>query len=741
MIFLKRIELQGFKSFATKEAFDFDSRAVGIVGPNGSGKSNVVDAVRWVLGERGAKNLRGEIFENLIFTGTPKRPPASIARVTAVFDNRLGTLPFDYEEVALSRRIDRSGTSQFFINDNEVRLGDVAAMLAKAKLGSRGLTIINQGQADVFVSVSSEERRMLIEEILGLKEYRIKKKSAERRLERSEENIRTLRAKIEELTPHLRFLIRQKKKWEKADEIEKELRALAGDYFSYHYSISKTKINKLNREIKELKKERDAKFENIKNLENKVHNLPTAEKHNKELNAIRREIRTLEDKRSESYKNLARMEARLEVLSESKKNNAENHSAPYLLDLIKSFLEDIKSADDISVVGVKFKHWVEKFSGLFKENNSEIEAPNKNSAEAEEIKSLELEIAKAGGEIDALRLKEEQISGAQSEENIEFRKQVESLEIKKDELREADKIIQETELKKERENFQLRELEQRWHLLDYSTEELNRLLSLGNESEKKETEDWEAVYRRINRLRSELVAVGEIDKALIAEAEETEKRHGDLTRELQDVEQAAFNLKKLIKDLDDRIHKEFKNAFSDINNAFNNYFRIMFGGGKAKLFLENRRLANNRLPETTEDSTGEPSLDDAEEEDADDKEAGVEINLDLPRKKIKSLEMLSGGEKSLVSIAALFALVSVSPPPFLVLDEIDAALDEVNSKRFAELIKKFSKDTQFLIITHNRVTMEALDALYGVTMGDDGVSKILSLKLEEAEELAAEDIH
>ena len=192
-------------------------------------------------------------------------------------------------------------------------------------------------------------------------------------------------------------------------------------------------------------------------------------------------------------------------------------------------------------------------------------------------------------------------------------------------------------------------------------------------------------------------------------------------------------MKDLIENLDRKIHDDFKNAFSSISEAFNTYFRLMFGGGRAKLKIVKPKPAKVSIEnqEMEGEVVAEPVVeieDDAERE----LKAGVEIELNIPRKKIKSLEMLSGGEKSLVSLAALFALISISPPPFLVLDEIDAPLDESNAKRFADLIQEFSKKTQFVIVTHNRATMEAADVLYGITMGDDGVSKVLSLKLEEA---------
>jgi len=279
----------------------------------------------------------------------------------------------------------------------------------------------------------------------------------------------------------------------------------------------------------------------------------------------------------------------------------------------------------------------------------------------------------------------------------------------------------------------LEELEREWQALGREAHDLRRLsepegISVVNNS------DWAEAERKMMRLRGELAAIGEIDTNLMKEAEESEQRFDFLTKQLSDLEKASADLKEMIRDLDKRIHEDFKKAFHSISEEFNNYFRLMFGGGKARLYLEVKKA-----PVLTEEANGENSATieeeqsssaKASEDKSEDLDVGVEVDVNLPRKRITSLEMLSGGEKTLVSLAALFALIAVSPPPFLVLDEIDAALDEENARRFSELIKQFRNKTQFVIVTHNRSTMEAADVLYGVTMGDDGVSKVLSLKLE-----------
>jgi len=241
-------------------------------------------------------------------------------------------------------------------------------------------------------------------------------------------------------------------------------------------------------------------------------------------------------------------------------------------------------------------------------------------------------------------------------------------------------------------------------------------------------QDFAEIEKRMFKLRAELAGIGELDPALIKEAQETEGRYNFLSGQMADLDKASEDLTVLIKDLDEKIHAEFEGAFKSINEQFDRYFKLMFDGGKAHLKL----IKDEPKSQPTSEEVVEEPVEDAADEDLGHKvdHGGLEVSVSIPRKKISGLDMLSGGERSLVSIAALFALISVSPPPFLVLDEVDAALDERNARRFADLIKDFAKKTQFLLVTHNRATMEVAEILYGITMGDDGTSRVLSLKLE-----------
>ncbi|MEK7195868.1 MAG: AAA family ATPase, partial [Patescibacteria group bacterium] len=251
----------------------------------------------------------------------------------------------------------------------------------------------------------------------------------------------------------------------------------------------------------------------------------------------------------------------------------------------------------------------------------------------------------------------------------------------------------------------------------------------------KEFETWageevkseEETSRKMFRLRGELAAIGDIDQNIVKEYKETETRNIFLTTQVADLEKAIADLHNLIQDLDYKIQHEFITAIGKINGELSRYMDLLFGGGKAKLIVEEKKTKSS-VEEIENVQTTNPKTE-GEESVAAPVPEGVYIDVSLPRKRIKGLEVLSGGERALVSVAALFALISVSPPPFLVLDEVDAPLDEKNARRFGELLKEFAKKTQFIIVTHNRATMEVANVLYGVTMSADGTSKVLSVKL------------
>lgn len=722
MNFLKNLELQGFKSFAQKTVFHFPDRITAVVGPNGSGKSNIIDAIRWVLGEREAKNLRGSNLSNLIFAGSTKKAPLSFARVSLCFDNKDKVFSFDGEEVEVSRRVDKSGTSKFFIYDKEVRMRDLAPFLSRARIGAKGLTIIGQGQSDIFIKSRPQDRRIMIEEILGLKEFRIKKTQAESRLQSSNNNLEKVKVTLEEIEPRLRSLRKQKKRWERRFEIEGQLKSLENLYFSIRYLKAKKEVAMANPDISSLEKKREEVDKKVSLLEKEVEKISVGKSDEDEIKKLRQIKGELSVKKSNLDREIVRLETRMEFEDSEKPKGVSIEGMTIKIKELLRDLDQMLRFEDISQLREGIELVKGKLEGLvFSEKPKE----GQNSIQ-KEIEKLKHDIDEYEIKIKENEEKEEVFLEEERKANREFREKVTKLEAQKNELRDIERGIQEKTLNLQKQQLYVEELEREWQAIGRDIKDLKEL----KEQEGSDGENLLDIERKMNRLRNELFSIGEIEESVVEEAKEVEEKHDFLRREFDDLVKAKADLEKLISDLEKRIHNEFRESFKIINHEFNNYFRLMFKGGKAKLKIEKIEVEATEVErdDFEEEETGE-------ERNNEDKkrvefDAGVEIELNLPNKKSTSLDMLSGGERSLVSIAALFSFIAVNPPPFLVLDEIDAALDEDNASRFAKLVEDFSSKTQFIIVTHNRATMEVAQTLYGVTMEDSGISKVLSLKLD-----------
>lgn len=722
-MYLKHLELLGFKSFAQKTILDFPGGIAAIVGPNGSGKSNVIDAVRWILGEREAKNLRGARAEDLIFAGTPQRSRMGMAQVTITFDNISGFFPVDFTEVSIVRRIDRDGASQYFLNKAEVRLKDIIDFFAKVRLGTKGLAIVNQGNSDLFVKASPEERREMVEEVLGLRQYQIKKQEAERKLKNTSINLEKVRAMIDEIAPHLRFLKRQTAKWDKLADVEKGLKELEDVYFGNKLSEIQKGLEKFNPEIKRIDLAIAQKEKELKELKAVLEKVEISQpKQKTQILDFRKKRDQLLQERANLEREIIKLETKIEFLHSVAASQKLDLRAGELLSVLEEVQEVIKrllKEDSLATVRQDLEAMLSKVMGV-------TDASSKQHQEINELKvskdALLKKLLPISEELNSLSGAEDRATKDLEQFNKEFRQSFENLEGKKDEIGKLENEKNKFLFEIERLNLRKQDLEVQVSQAGRKLEEFSGQVVISSDY------DLADVEHRMFRLRSEIAAIGNVDQALLKEAKETEERHTFLSNQLMDLEKATKDLEDLIRELDEKIHHDFSEALKAINEEFNKFFQLMFGGGRARMFLEKPVIKQ----EIAEGEAEEPKTQFEKEEEIKDKElsAGIEVDLNLPRKKIKGLDMLSGGEKSLVSIAALFALVSVSPPPFLVLDEIDAPLDEKNAKRFADLIRDFSKKTQFIIVTHNRATMEAAHVLYGVTMEEDGVSKVLSLKLE-----------
>ncbi|MBU6500864.1 MAG: AAA family ATPase [Patescibacteria group bacterium] len=726
--FLKKLELNGFKSFAGKTTLEFPAGITAIVGPNGSGKSNVVDSIRWLLGERDAKNLRGAKVEDLIFAGTAKKARMGQAQASLHFENANNFFPVDFSEVSVMREIRRDGTSRYFLNKAEILLRDLVDFFAKARLGSRGLIVITQGNSDVFIQASPMARREMVEEILGLREYQLKKSDAERRLKNSQINLDKARALTEEILPHLRSLKRQTSRWEKRGSLEEELKGLENIFFGTQFKDIKEKLGEIQKRMNAERGEFAVLEKEKKSAEVRQAEVESSQpEERKDLEKIKAQTQQLLEKKSVLQKELGRIEGQMEMVEKAAVSSPQAHSTAKLLAVLKNIKTILETGlrGDMVEMQEAIRSATEEIEDILSDRGKDL--PGKTAPDAglkpqfekinRDLKSLEVDILD-------LKAKEQLLEKNQEQFYHSFKAAVAGVEAAKDKIEKWEAKNREILFEKERLTMRLEETARQAVQAGRKPEEFNGIDVSGANA----NEDASQMERKIFKLRGDLASIGEIDEALMKEARDTETRYEFLKKESEDLDKAVRDLRVLIKDLNEKISIEFETALVKINEEFGKFFETMFSGGHARLKIvkkEARSIVEDDLGDSNE---GLPDVVKIDEEAAED-DGGIEIELHLPRKKINSLEMLSGGERSLVGIAALFALISVSPPPFLVLDEIDAALDERNARRFAEMLKTFAKKTQFVVVTHNRATMEAADVLYGVTLNEDGTSKILSLKL------------
>lgn len=727
---LKRLELVGFKSFPKKTVLEFPHSITAIVGPNGSGKSNLKEAIQWVLGEQSMKSLRGRRGEDLVWNGSDHIPRVGKASVSLVFDNRDRKIPIEFEEVIISRKIFRDGTSEYTLNDSQVRLKDILLLMARVGLGEMRHNIIGQGEVDKILLVSPAERRKMLEEALGLKVYQLKKNETERKLTASLENTRQAEALVKEIYPHLKFLRSQVKKAEIREKIAAELVVFQKVYFfrkKEEFAGERERLKNvrlpLEKQLSDLRVKIESAVEEIRKKESVLagSNLQGEdEKKFLELDGRRREI----------LREIGRLEGRLEVLRQGgEMATAKPVDLRQVKDEIGNFLAEIKDLleeeDRVDVLKANLLVLVEDLEEFLEEINQEASrtVSSDNLFEIRELEgkilSLQQALNELGVEIAEYEASRRAIRDERKELGLKIRELDRNLRAWQDEERELSLRLERFKFDEERLDLAESELEREMKEAGFSGREIFSSLP-SDILHKYKMLSSEELKDRILRLSAKLEEIGALDPAMLKEYEETEARHAFLTKEVEDLKKASRALKELVRKLDEHIHRDFKNGFAKIKEEFSEYFRIIFGGGRASLKL-------------VEPARTVFKLDEGEVEKERENEPGVEISVELPQKRIKSLAMLSGGERALTSVALLFALTAVNPPPFLVLDETDAALDEANSRRYAAILKELSKKTQLLLITHNRETMKCAGVLYGVTMGEDGASRLLSLKFEEAE--------
>ena len=728
-MYLKKLELSGFKSFPRATVLEFPSKIAAIVGPNGSGKSNIVEGVRWVMGEQSMKSLRSKKGEELIWNGSEKVPRVGKAAVTLIFDNKDGRIPLEFDEVAVGRKIFRDGINEYYLNDSQVRLKDVVELMARVGLGETKHNIIGQGEVDRILLFSSRERREMLEEALGLRVWQLKKHEAERKLEATENNMRQVEVALKEISPHLKFLSSQAKKAEARESVAVELKSVEKIYFAKEQREIAEEKKRLDDSAEPLKKKRAEIKKEILRLNVEIEK---SEKEWASLSVGSSEEKTLlarEARGRELEREIGRLEGRLQVEQERLASpKLRLVDMRYIQEEIKEIILEIKDIlENETHTEIMRSHilvQVEDLENLLDQIDKGTVEEKREERDSGALRELEKALGSLQEEL--TRVSQE----IHKHENARESKREKSGKIQAG-LREFDAALrlkqdEEKDLALELERYKFNEerlaIRREMMLRELKEAGLAGEGVLGSAAEDYKNFLAEELKKKIERLRARLEEIGGIDAALMQEYQETASRHEFLSKEMEDLKSASRSLRELIKELEEHVKKDFREGFSKIKDEFHNYFRIIFGGGRASL-----RIVEYELGAKNEYAA------EMEEEKPKAKEEGVEIEIDLPRKRIKGLAMLSGGERALTSIALLFAITAVNPPPFLVLDETDAALDEANSQRYAAILKELAKKTQLILVTHNRETMKCAGILYGVTMGDDGVSKLLSLKLEEAE--------
>lgn len=765
-MYLKKVEISGFKSFANKATLEFlpagnfnsDSKNKGItaiVGPNGSGKSNVSDAIKWAMGEQSMKTLRGKKSEDIIFAGSGTKARLSSAQVSLFFDNTDKRIPLEFSEVTITRKLYRSGESEYLINGSKTRLIDIVDLLARAGIGKESYCVINQGMSDAFLNTSSLDRRSVLEDAAGVKQYQIKKQRAAKKIESTKENMERVSGLIREIEPHLRMLKRQAQKAQQGKEIAEKLKEKQTSLFSFlwhQFQFEQEQFSKeketLGASMMNMQREVDAMNDELNRESGETQDLKVQNELENKKSEIRRKLNEVE-------RELIISEGRLVVEKEKLANQKIMEIIPVDLKYVQEKLKHIREAQERLINEVEGAESMEELQDikeharaiqqqlydLYQESGKgEVSVKRDNSKETKEIQE----------KIDEFEKKKEDLHNLENRLKADLEKIEKEINLESQKIRESRERFFQLERESRTKQEQLSVIKDQFNeakiklaKIEVREEDLTNEIRNSLKHEPNELKydgapvEREALEREIERLKIQMEQIGGIDPMIVDEYNETNTRFDFLTQELKDLADALVSLESVIKEMDQRISAEFEKAFEQINKEFTKYFRTIFGGGNAYLTKIKVPIRGGSISDERSEAA-EEGLEESENEDQSKEEKKYEIGIDIfacpPGKKIANLPMLSGGERSLTALALLFAVISYNPPPFAILDEVEAALDEANSRRFGKILQDLSDTTQFVAITHNRETMRQASLLYGVTMGEDGISKLLSVRLDQVDQ-------
>lgn len=729
-MYLKRLEIQGFKTFAQKTVVEFRPDAsgrrgvTGIVGPNGSGKSNIADAIRWVMGEQSLKLLRGKKSEDVIFSGSEKRSRSGFAEVTMIMENDGKIEGVDMGEIAVTRRLYRDGQSEYEVNKQAARLSDVALLLAQCGIGQRTYSVIGQGMVDAVLVATPAERKEFFDEAFGLRPFQLKRTSALNKIDESRKNLLQTEQILSEIGPRLNSLERHVKRLAERETIEAELRSLERSYYGREWGQVSSGLKEAQGRVNEARSAEAALEKEAKELEAELAKMEKATPQSEGFAQLRQAIDAVAAERAA----LRERELKLETQKAVAAVRAEKPWSPLPLSKIIESVEGLRDKhDELNAELEKKSPDLDKVKKLAKQLRdtsndlaTKLQRPAPEAEKAPELDpKIEKELAALAKEGEALAKKAKDAEAALEAWNKgeeDKRSHIFETQHKLMQKRSEAQLI---ERRASEASIELARLETRRDAI--LTEIRLHAPAIEGELEKAAKDMSEVpaeAQARLQKLRSQLEWIGGIDPETIKEHGETKERYEFLSKQVEDLRTGIVGLETVVQELDDTIRERSATAFRKLDKEFGAYFKKLFGGGEASLI--------EVPPEPEVDEEGN-ILVPVKEGDV----AGIEIQATPPGKRNKSIALLSGGERALTSIALICAIMATNPSPFVVLDEVDAALDESNSRKFAEIIGTLADKTQFVVVTHNRATMTQANILYGVTMGDDGVSQLLSVNFDQ----------
>ena len=795
----KKIHLNGFKSFADKTNFLIEDGLTGIVGPNGCGKSNIVESLRWVMGETSAKSMRGSGMEDVIFSGTSNKPSKNIAEVSVQLVNEKNEGPIQFRElneINIRRKIEKDKGSKFYINDKEVRARDAQMFFADLSTGAHSPSMISQGRIGALVTAKPTDRRAILEEAAGISGLHVRRHEAELRLNAAENNLKRadeLRRQQEKQLANLQKQAEEANKYKnisneikkieaglyylKLLEIDKEIKVeneinteAEGEVSDYNTKISDfenlikmetdkvlplreknienlSKIQRLNLELQNLDEENTRIQDEIENIKKSLQTLDDdinrekgividANSNEKRLKEEKNELIEIDSKYYETEKNsntdLDNIKNKLDSEIDQIKELINLNKNQEAIDAINNFKiiieeyadsysknqniknESIKRKERIDIIDQEIKSWKNLLSNSEKMVTELSDRKNKLNAQLEKLDNQpKLQAEKKGQISEGLRISEEEKNENDTIINTTDEKIV-SLRAQLNEIQEQSIQIRE---RKASSGATIEGLKKRkMDLIDRINSELNlteeNILENSNLYGAEELPDAVNQEDLLDKKKQEREKLGSVNLKADEETNKYETEIKKMEQDRVDLVTAIMKLKNSINELNQKGRERLIDAFEKVNRKFNEVYTKLFNGGNAKLELV----------------------------DSDDPlEAGLEMLVSPPGKRLQSITLLSGGEQALTALSLIFAVFLTNPSPICVLDEVDAPLDDANVTRFCSLLEELIKitNTKFVIVTHHALTMSKMNRLYGVTMPEKGISQLVAVDLQKAESMVA----